>query len=215
MRRVVREIAHDLKEPGIHMWIIPLVAFAFLVMTFFVQKSVDMAGKQNMLTLPLLEILIPSLGGYGALMLMQGLLDTEGGELAFTYPRTYLYWGLIRQLRFFVLYALLIAIVCESVAGIMRIDFSPIFYLTLAQSFAVMAVSFFGVTLGKKVSIGLIVLVAFVGIQITIGQEFQILNWIYVIDGTMPSYEQLNSPVFNSFFIGVFGWGIGQVWLRP
>jgi hypothetical protein len=215
MRRIVREVAHDLKEPGIHIWMIPLVALTFIVMTYFVQKSLDAAGRQNLLTLPLLEALVPSLGGYGALMLMQGLLDTEGGELAFTYPRTRLYWGLIRQLRFFVLYALLIVVVCKSVAGIMRIDFAPVFYLTLAQSFAVMAVSFFGVTLGKKVSIGLIVLVAFVGIQIMIGREFEILNRIYVIAGTAPSQEQLDMIVYNSLFIGAFGWGIGQVWLRP
>lgn len=215
MRRFFREVAHDLKEPGIHMWMIPLVALAFLAMTFFVQKSFDIAGKQNILTLPMLEALVPTLGGYGALMLMQGLLDTEGGELAFTYPRTTLYWGLIRQFRFFVLFALLIALVCNSVTGMMRIDFPPTFCLILAQSFAVMAVSFLGITLGRNVSIGLVVLVAFVGIQIMIGREFQILNWIYVIDATAPSYEQLNTPVYYSLFIGVFGWGVGQVWLRP
>jgi hypothetical protein len=215
MRRIFREVAYDLKEPGVHVWIIPIFAFAFLVMTFIVQKNLDIARMQNVLTLPLLEVLIPSLGGYGTLMLMQGLLDTEGGDLAFSYPRTNLYWGLIRQFRFYILFALLIAVVCQSVAAIMRIDFAPIFYLTLAQSFAVMAVSFLGVTSGKKVSIGLIVLVAFVGIQITLGREFAILNRIYVINGTEPSNELIGSITFNSLFIGVFGWGIGQAWLRP
>ena len=215
MKRFFRELVYDIKEPGIHIRIIPLVALAFIMMTYIVQKTLDSKGIQNVLTLPLLEVLIPSMGGYGALMLMQGLLDTEGGELAFTYPRTYIYWGVIRQLRCFILYAFLIAVVCISVASIMHIDFAPIFYLTLAQSFAVMAVSFLGITSSKKVSIGLIVLVAFVGIQVTLGWEFEIFNRIYVISGTVPSNEQLGSITFNSLLIGVFGWWIGQVWLRP
>lgn len=215
MRRIFRETAYDLKEPGIHIWMIPLVALVFIVMTVIVQKALDAADSPNALTLPLLEALIPSLGGYGALMLMQGLLDTEGGDLAFTYPRTKLYWGLIRQFRFFILYALLIAAVCKSVAVIMRIDFAPVFYLTLAQSFAVMAVSFLGVTSSKKVSIGLIVLVAFVAIQFTLGWEFEIFNRIYLLDGTPPTSEQLSSVTLNSIIIGAFGWGLGQVWLRP
>lgn len=215
MTRVVRELIHDLKEAGIHVWIIPLVAVAFLLMTYFVQKSLDSIGRQNTLTLPMLEALIPSLGGYGALVLMQGLLDTEGGELAFTYPRKRLYWGLIRQFRFFILYALLIAIVCKSVTSMMRIDFGLIFYLTLAQSFAVMAVSFLGITLAKKVGIGLIVLVAFVGVQIMIGRDWGFLNWIYVIAETGPSQAQLGTILYHSLVIGIFGWGLGQVWLRP
>ena len=215
MKQIVREVVHDLKEAGVHMWMIPLVALAFLTMTYFVQANLDNSGKQNVLTLPMLEALIPSLGGYGSLMLMQGLLDTEGGELAFTYPRTRLYWGLIRQSRFFLLYALLIAAVCISATSIMRIDFTPIYILTLAQSFTVMAVSFLGVTFTKRVSIGLIVLVAFVGIQIMIGRDWQFLNWIFVINGTGPLPGQLSTILYNALIIGVFGWGVGQVRLRP
>lgn len=215
MRRVIREATHDLREAGIHIGMIPLFAFAFLVITYFVQKNLDIAEKQNVLTLPMLEALMPSLGGYGTIMLMQGVLDTEGSELVFTYPRTRLYWGLIRQFRFFILYALLIAVVCKSVTGMMRIDFAPIFTLTLAQSFTVMAVSFLGVTLAKKVSIGLIILVAFVGVQIMIGRDWGFLNWIYVIAETGPSQAQLDAILYNSLCIGIFGWGLGQVWLRP
>ncbi|MDW7657161.1 MAG: hypothetical protein SCM11_08305 [Bacillota bacterium] len=217
MRRVTRELVHDLKEMGIHLWMIPLVALAFIVMTYIVQAGLDAAGKQNIITLPMLEALIPSLGGYGALMLMQGLLDTEGGELVFTYPRTRLYWGLIRQFRFFILYAFLIAAVCICVTSIMRIDFAPTFYLTLAQSFAVMAVSFLGITAANRVSIGLVALVAFVGIQIMIGREFEILNWIYTVSGGIggPSVKSNAMLIFNAIIIGIFGWGLGQVWLRP
>ncbi len=215
MKRFFRELVYDIKEPGIHIWILPLVSLAFIMTTYIIQKALDSNLTQNILTLPLLELLIPSMGGYGALMLMQGILDTEGGELAFSYPRTYLYWGLIRHFRFFGLYTLLIAVVCKAVTCIMRIDFAPVFYLTLAQSFAVMAVSFLGVTLSKKVSTGLIILVAFVGIQITIGWEFDAFNRIYLINGEVPTSGQIAPVVLNSLVIGFFGWGIGQAWLRP
>lgn len=217
MRRITRELVHDLKEMGIHLWMIPLAALAFIVMTYFVQAGLDAAGKQNIITLPMLEALIPSLGGYGALMLMQGLLDTEGGELVFTYPRTRLYWGLIRQFRFFILYAFLIVAICICVTSIMRIDFAPTFYLTLAQSFAVMAVSFLGITAANRVSIGLVVLVAFVGIQIMIGREFEILNWIYAVSGGIggPSRKSIEILKYNAIVIGIFSWFMGQVWLRP
>jgi hypothetical protein len=215
MKRMLREAAYDLKEPGIHIWIIPVISFVFLLFTFYVQQSLDIAGRQNVLTIPLLEVLMPSIGGYGALMLMQGLLDTEGGELGFTYSRTNLYWGLIRQFRFFVIFGLLIALVCGAVAVIMRTEFVPIFLLILIQSFAVMAVSFLGITLGKKVSIGLIVLVTFVGIQLTLGWEFEVFNRIYLLEGSLPSAEKLSRVGFNSLVIGIFGWGIGQVWLHP
>jgi hypothetical protein len=97
----------------------------------------------------------------------------------------------------------------------MRIDFTPIYILTLAQSFTVMAVSFLGVTFTKRVSIGLIVLVAFVGIQIMIGRDWQFLNWIFVINGTGPLPGQLSTILYNALIIGVFGWGVGQVRLRP
>lgn len=215
MRRFFRELKFDLCEPGIHMWLIPLFAFIFVIMTYIVQHNLDAMGQYNLITLPLFEILIPSLGGYGSIMLMQGLLDTEGGDIYFTYPRTYLYWGLLRQFRFLILYALLIAAVCISIASIMGIDFAQIFYLAVAQSFAVMAVSFLGVTFTKKVSIGLICLMAFVGIQITLGKEFGVFNLIYIMTGLVPSHEQLMGILFNSLVIGIFGWGIGQVWLRP
>ena len=212
MRRFFRELRFDLKEPGINIRMIPLAAGLFLIMTYIVQSNLE---QNNLITLSLLETLIPFLGGYGAMMLMQGLLDTEGGELNFTYPRSYLYWGLIRQLRFFILFAVLIAVVCGAVSMMMDIAFGQLFLLTLAQSFAVMAVSFLGVTSGKKVSIGLIVLIGFIGIQITLGREYALFNWIFVMSGAMPYPEQLTSITLNALGIGVFGWGVGQVLIRP
>lgn len=217
IRRIYREWVYDLKEPGIHMWMIPLVSLAFVVMTFFVQKALDISGRPNFLTFPMLEALVPSLGGYGALMLMQGLFDTEGGELAFIYPRTRLYWGVIRQLRFFILYALWVFIICTLVSVITHNPANSPFGLILAQSFAVMGVVFLGTTASKKVGIGLIVLVAFVGIQLVMGQFNSSMNWIYDMGqgSILPADMQPASPMVNAMLIGVFGWGLGQVWLRP
>ena len=170
IKRIYRELIYDLKEPGINIWMIPMVALTFIIMTFLVQKALDFAGKENILTLPMLGALIPTLGGYGALMLMQGLFETEGGEIAFSYPRTRLYWGLIRQFRFFILHGLWVVVICLFVCSIVHSPVSSTIRLTLAQCFAVMGVAFLGTTVSKKAGIGLVVMVAFVGIQLVLGQ---------------------------------------------
>ncbi len=217
MRRLTHEFYHDLKEMGIHLWIVMLTLLVFLILTYFVQLELNAVGRINNVTLPMLEALVPSMGGYGALMLMQGLLDAEGGELAFSYPRTRLYWGLIRQLRFFILFTIVVAAVSICLASIMRTSFMPIFSLTLAQSFAVMGVAFLGITATNKISLGMVVLVGFVGIQIMIGREFSMLNWIYVLSGAIgrPLMQANGMRAFNALVIGIFGWVMGQTWLRP
>jgi hypothetical protein len=150
-------------------------------------------------------------------MLMQSLFDTEGGELAFTWPRTRLYWGLIRQMRFFLLYALWVAVVCLLVCVIVRSPFLSAFRLTLAQCFAVMGVAFFGTTASKKEGIGLIIMVAFVGIQLVMGGYVMGLNWIYDLGrgSILPVSAQSGSLELNALIIGIFSWFMGQIWLRP
>lgn len=215
MKRFFRELSYDIREPGIHIRMIPAVMALFLALSYWVQSILDASGRMNLLTLSSLEIVIPSLGGYGAIMLMQGLLDTEGGEIAFTYRRTSLYWGLIRQLRFFILFSILVSAVCAAVSSVMRISFLSIFPMTLAQCFAVMGVSFLGITTSRQTSIGLIILVAFVGIQLTLGREFPLFNFIFNFEGTVPDPEQAGYIIYHCMMIGGFAWGIGQMWVHP
>lgn len=215
MKKLFRELMYDLKEPGFHLWMIPPMAIVFLMLACLIQQALDVRGQMNILTLALLEAFIPSLGGYGAIMLMQGLLDTEGGEICFTYNRSLLYWGLVRQMRFFVLYALLVAVACAGVSVIMHIGFLPVYLLTLSQSFAVMGIAFLGMTLSRKAEVGLVLLFAFVSIQLTLGREYPLLNQIYALEGIVPSAEQISFTIYKCLFIGLFGWGIGQLWLRP
>lgn len=215
MKRLIREMLHDITEARTHIWIVLLAMIGFVVQTFILQMIVDDMSKINLITLQLLEIIIPSLGGYAALMLMQGLLDTEGGEIAFSYSRSYLYWGCIRQLRFFMLFSIAVSAVCYFVTRIMRIDYEPILWMTLAQCFAVMGISFLAISMTKKVSVALVVLFAFVSIQILIGREFERLNLIYLVNGAAPSFDGISLVTSNSILIGICGWWIGQLWLRP
>lgn len=215
MKKFLRELSYDLREPGIHIWMIPWVAALFLAVSYLVQKTLDVSGHTNTITLSSMEIIIPAIGGYGAMMLMQGLLDVEGGEIAFTYRRSNLYWGLLRQLRFFSLFAVMTAVVCVTVSKIMRISFSSVFPITIAQCFAVMGISFLGITMSRQTSIGLIVLVAFVGVQLTLGREFPMFNFIYRFEGTVPTVEETGYIIYRCLIIGIFAWGVGQVWVRP
>ena len=211
MKRIMRELLYDLKEPGINIWMLPVLSAAFVLLSWYMQR---LLGDNNTVTPAMLEMLIPFLGGYGSLMLMQGLLDTEGCEIQFTYPRSNLYWGLIRQLRFFVVYAVLIAAVCGSIAVIMDISFWSLFFLTLFQSFALVAVAFLGISLSRNVSVGLIALLAFIGIQVTLGREYDIFNWLYILDGRSPSREELVALCIRAFSVGIFGLITGQSWIH-
>ena len=85
MKRILRELRHDLREPGLNITALPVVSILFLLLSCVVQAQLQ---QNNTVTLGLLEVLIPFLGGYASLMLMQGLLDTEGGDILFTYPRS-------------------------------------------------------------------------------------------------------------------------------
>lgn len=215
IRRYFRELIYDLKEPGINIWMIPIIIAFFLIMTAALQRGLRSIGRENLFTLPILEIILPALGGYAAIMLMQGILDTEGGEILFSYPRSRLYWGFIRQFRFFFLFLLVAAVTCELVSLIMSINFFQLFIQSAAQCYSVMAVSFLGIIIGRKVSIGIVFMVAFIGIQITLGREFDVFNWIYILDGYDNNHLKQGMIITNSFIIGTFGWLVGQIWLRP
>lgn len=212
MKRWLKELVFDLREPGINIWILPIISIIFIVGSCLLQEKL---GNNNTMTLAMLEIIIPLIGGYASIMIMQGLLDTEGCEMLFTYPRSYLYWGILRQTRLFGVQAIHVATVCGFLSKIMQIPFLEIFALTLFQSFVIMAISFFGVSISRKVSIGLIVLIAFIGIQITLGRELNLLNWIFVLSGRIPSHAILTGICLRSLFIGTFGWWLGQMWIRP
>lgn len=208
VKRILRELRHDLKEPGLNILALPIVSLLFLLLTCVVQDQT--------VTLAMLEVLIPFLGGYASLMLMQGLLDTEGCDTLFSYPRSNLYWGLIRQLRLFVVQAVHTVIVCLAVAIIVpQTSFPELFLLTLAQSFAVMAAAFCGVAVTRSVGMGLVILLAFIGIQITLGREYAVFNWLYVLTGHIPDNGTLVTICARSILIGAAGGFVGQLRVRP
>lgn len=213
VKRILRELRHDLKEPGLNILALPIVSLLFLPLTCAVQ---DRLGDNNRVTPAILEVLIPFLGGYASLMLMQGLLDTEGCDTLFSYPRSNLYWGLIRQLRLFLVQAVHTVIVCLAVAIIVpQTSFPELFLLTLAQSFAVMAAAFCGVAVTRSVGMGLVILLAFIGIQITLGREYAVFNWLYVLTGHIPDNGTLVTICARSILIGAAGGFVGQLRVRP
>lgn len=212
MKRWMKELLFDLREPGVNIWILPILSAIFVAASWPLQAEL---GNNNTMTLATLEIAIPFMGGYASIMLMQGVLDTEGCEILYTYPRSYLYWGIFRQVRLFLIHTIHVAVVCGCVSKIMTLSFAEIAVLTIFQSFAVMGISFVGVSISKKVSIGLIVLIAFVGVQITLGREINALNWIFVLTGGIPDSVGLIGICVKATCIGAFGWTIGQMWIHP
>lgn len=215
MRRILREISYDLREPGTHMLAIPVIALLFVLLTLFVQARFSAMERQNTFTLFALELLFPFLGGYAAIALMRGIFDAKGGETLFTYGKSFFYWGWIRQMRFFALYAILVAAVSVCTAAILHGSIMDIFTVTLAQCFAVMGVAFFGVCVSKRTDGGLIVLAAFVGIQLILGREYPVLNWIYNFSGYAVNPMQKSNILSACALIGLASWSLGQLWVRP
>ena len=210
MKRIMRELWFDLREPGLNIWMLPGLSAIFLFVSWWIQKTLS----YKEITLTMLEMLIPFLGGYGSLMLMQGLFDTEGGEIYFSYPRSWLYWGVIRQLRFFVVFGFLVCAVCIGVSFVLKVAFWILFPLTLIQSLALMSIAFLGISITKSVSGGLITLCAFTGIQVTLGREYDIFCWIYILKGYVPALKELVILCARALSITAFGLGIGHLWTK-
>ena len=211
--RILRETIYDYKAMGLHAVIIFIGPFVYLA-AFVIAVLISQTGMQAVM-LNIFEIVIPMVGGYGAVMLMQELLDVDGGEILLTYHHNTIYWGIIRQLKFYVIYQMVGALVIFLMSVVSSLDFESVFLLNASQCFAVMGIAFLGVAATRKVAIGLVVLIAFVGIQITLGQEFPVFNLIYLFTGAADSRLGLSNIVFNSTISGLFGYSLGQTWIKP
>lgn len=212
MKKSLRELLYDIKEPGINIHIIPLICLLYIMCAYTWHTSL---GKSDNITLAILEFIVPFTGGYSSVMLMQGVMDTDGCEIMFSYPKSTLYWGIVRQLRFLAIFSILIIGVSCCIATIMQISYIKLIVLTFFQSIATMAVAFLGVTISQSVSVGIIILLSFVVIQMTLGREFDIFNWLFVLDGTLPGNGQILSICIRSCMFCIFAWPIGQIWVAP
>jgi len=215
MRRVIKEIYFDLKNMGWHFAGILSICLFVIVGSIILKCRIIYPDQYIITVLPLVQILISAAAGYGSVMLMQSLLDTEGGEMCFTFPRSNLYWGIVRQIRYFVIILPVIICVCIPISLFMKIKFGILLAIITFQSVAVMAVSFIGVSISRKVSIGLVFLIAFIGIQITLGQEYEVFNFIYIPFGKTVETFGTSKIIFNAIIISIVGFIWGQTFIHP
>ncbi len=78
-----------------------------------------------------------------------------------------------------------------------------------------MGVGFLALCATRKVSMGLVLVAAFVCLQLMLYRDLPQLNFIYSLTGMAPAGYVLDVLVPRCLAIGTFGWGIGQLWLRP
>jgi hypothetical protein len=213
--KIFREIKYDLKEMGLNLVSVIAILASLVFLSVILKNKITNQYYMIAIINSLYEFIIPTLGGYCSVILMQGLYDSEGGDLLFTYSRSYFYWGILRQLRFFIIYIILIVAVFYSTSIFISEMQSGLLVLLILQSFAVMGFSFMGTTISKKVSVGLIFLVIFVGIQIMVGREFAFLNWIYKLEGNIrPSRFNDGALTINSAIIGSISFLLGNIWIK-
>ena len=83
------------------------------------------------------------------------------------------------------------------------------------QSFAVVGVAFGSIAFSRKVSVGLVLLLSFVLVQVTVGREFGFLNFLYILTGDIPELHQIAKISFRGAAIGFVTLFIGQLWIHP
>jgi len=215
MRRFFRELLYDIREMGIHFW--AAVSGCLIIVPVLLLLRIYIGSQEQLLVtmLPVMQLLISLSYGYIAVLIMQGLLDTEGGELGFSFSRSYLYWGIIRELRITAVMLIVTVAVCIPCSLYMAINCIHLAAMLSLQGIAAQGVAFLGVAVSRKVSVGLIILIAFIGIQATLGQEYEIFNLIYLPFQLFPDDMHINRIIFNSAVTGICGLGLGQTWIRP
>jgi len=215
IRRIFEELKHDLREMGANTLLVFGGCLVVVLLLHFLTAYIRKAGMTDSVSFQLVQLIIPFLGGYGSVMLMQSIMDTEGCEICFSYARSNLYWGIVRQIRFFIVYIFAVIIVCLLLSHDMDVEFVPFLRLLSAQCFALMSVGFVGICVSRKVSVGIVILIAIVSIQVTLGREYDIFNRLYLFTDTLVSESDLVLPVRDSIIIGVFCWPLGQTWVKP
>ena len=170
--RLGQEIKYDIKSLGFNFWVPPLVTVIFIIITIPVTVMCRRNNWANVYTMPLRELYLPLMGALWGIFSLQDMLEEAGGEIYFSYHRKRIYWGIWRQLRFFVLYAALAAVACLAVGLLMGQNFFPAQYLLyVCQGFLLMGLGFLGMTLFGKAGDALIVLALYVCAHIMFGQS--------------------------------------------
>ena len=170
--RIGQELKYDIKSLGFNFWLPPLISLVFVIITYPVAAVCLQNGWPNEHTLPLLEMYLPVMGALWGIFSLQDMLEETGGEIYFSYRRTRLYWGVWRQLRFFLFYAALAALVCLAVGPMIGQSLLPHQYLLyLCQGFFLMGLGFLGMAFFGKAGDALILVALYVCAHILFGQD--------------------------------------------
>ena len=114
-----------------------------IMLTIPVQMEFVRRGQSNPITIPALNLFLPLLGALWGIFSMQDVLEEAGGEIYLTYHRSRKYWGLMRQLRFFVFYIMVMLISCAIIGCIIDHTFSLLHLLFFAcQGYWLMGLGF-------------------------------------------------------------------------
>ena len=157
------------------------MAAAMVLVTIPVQAEFIRRGEENSITLPMMNLFLPLLGALWGVFSLQDVLEEAGGEIYLTYHRSRKYWGLMRQARFFILYAAVALILCGIIGGIIGYRFSVMHILFyLCQGYFVMSLGFLVMTVTGHANDALTALGLYVCAAILFADQWKV-TWLLLL----------------------------------
>lgn len=102
----IKKIILESKIMG-SLFYIPFIMMSFAGLYSFLIRTNQLAETY---IVSLYENIIPLFASWWAIYILYNLLEEEGGEVLFTYKKSYLSIGLLNNLKYFILYTILISI---------------------------------------------------------------------------------------------------------
>jgi len=157
------------------------MAVLMVLVTLPVQLEFVRRGEENSITVPMMNLFLPLLGALWGIFALQDVLEEAGGELYLTYHRSRKYWGIIRQGRFFLLYAAVAAVLCLVIGAIVGYSFFPLHFLFyLCQGYFLMGMGFCVMTVTGHANDALTALGLYVCAAILFSGA-EMVDWLYLI----------------------------------
>lgn len=151
-------LIYDFTLMGINAFI-PVIGmvFTFCFLYFLCYKS----GYDAAMYMTMSETVIPFVGSWWCYHLMRPIVEDNGGELYLTFPASRTYLGILRLLRMWIIYSVLIMIYCCGINIISGIDIVDLWFQLSMQSLFFLCFGFLCVVITKSPSYCWLISVAY------------------------------------------------------
>lgn len=207
----IKKIILESKIMG-SLFYIPFIMMSFAGLYSFLIRTNQLAETY---IVSLYENIIPLFASWWAIYILYNLLEEEGGEVLFTYKKSYLSIGLLNNLKYFILYTILISI--TMILGMkvsIGIVSKQLLFQIISQSLFYCSFGFITMTIIRDSSWSIFIQIAYFCINyFTQGKLIPKLN-IYLFNVRIPDKETVINNSIKCIFFSVAFFSIGQIILN-